>query len=107
MIPTWARVLAVLAIIGAAYWWIDRAGYQRGVEVTEARHAAQIAAIQRDLNAANREALQSSLDLESYRDAARILSEGIENEARADVDVCRVPKPASVQRLQRRWGATN
>lgn len=107
MIPFWAKALVVLAFLGGAYWWIDSQGYQRGVRVTEARHAAQVAAIQRDLDAANRENLQASLDLENYRDAARILAEGIENETRADIDVCRVPKPASVQRLQRRWGVPN
>ena len=107
MTPLWARVVAVLAVLGAAYWWVDRIGYQRGVAACEARHTAQVAAIQADLDKAAVQSRADAADLESYRDAARILAEGIENETRADVDVCRAPKPDSLRRLQRRWSVPN
>lgn len=106
MIPIWARVVAVIAILGSAYWWIDRTGYQRGVSVTEARHAAQVAAMQRDLDVANRETLQASLDLENWRDATRILTQEADNETLADTDRC-VPTAIELQRAKRRWGVPN
>ena len=102
-----ARWLALLVAVLALGVWIDHRGYQRGVAACEARHTAQVAAIQADLDKAAVQSRADAADLESYRDAARILAEGIENETRADVDVCRAPKPDSLRRLQRRWSVPN
>ena len=97
-------VLTMVAFLLGAYTWVEHRGYARGAEASEARHKAQVAAVQWELDKAAASLRTSTVDLERYRDAARILAQGVEDETRADVDVCRVPKPTSVQRLQRRWG---
>lgn len=70
-------VLAVLAVIGAVYLWIDRTAYQRGYAVAEARLAA-----------AQAESREATAKLETARLAAQAirdqLTRQLEDAARED-----------------------
>ena len=100
-------VVALIAVLGGVWWWIDRTGYQRGYAAAEAVQAAQTAAKQAQLDRAAIDMRNVAASLEAEREANRILAMGIENETRADVDVCRIPKPDSLRRIKGGWDAAN
>jgi len=99
---TWLRLAPyALALALAAGLWLH--GKATGVAQERAAQAEALAAVQADLDqvaAANRAAAAQLL---AARDAQAALSEALENEARADVDLCRVPADGSLRRLERRW----
>lgn len=98
----WLRLAPyALCLALAAGIWLH--GQAIGRAGAEAEQAASLAALQADLDrvaAGNRAA---AAELLAARSTQAALSEALENEARADVDHCRVPADGSLRRLERRW----
>lgn len=98
----WLRLAPyALAVALAGGLWLH--GQATGRAEAEAAQERALAAMQADLDqvaAANRAAAAQLL---AARDAQAALSEALENEARADRDLCRVPAAGSLRRLERRW----
>ena len=105
--PKLYGLLAFLAFIAAAYWWVDHHAYARGFAASEARHATQIAAIQRDLDQAATDLRTDAADLENYKDAARILAQEADNAITANPDPACVPSADELRRTKRRWGVSD
>jgi pantothenate synthetase len=102
-LPRLALSLApyALALALSAGLWLH--GRNTGLVQAEAAQARALAKLQADLDevgAANRAAAATIL---AAREAQATLSEALENEARANPDACRIPRPDSLRRLERRW----
>ena len=99
---TVAPGLAVLALLGAAYWL----GHGKGRAAERASMASEIAALELRLSSLSEANRKLAADLEQRRAAQAILVEEIENEARTDPDALRrVPSADSLRWLERRWGS--
>ena len=108
MIPLWARVIVPAVFLLGAYLWIDSRGYARGEAAAETRHLAEVAQMQEKLDQGAVEQQRLAADLESYKDAQRMLALEVEDEARNDpLAGGRVPTDDSVRRLKRRWQAAD
>jgi len=91
--------LVLIASHGASY------GYGRldGGRAAEARHAADQLRTQRELFRVAEDLSLRALDLDRAMDAQRTRAMEAEDAARANPDVCRLPAPDSLHRLDRRW----
>lgn len=103
-LPVLASVLAGGVVLSAFVGW---QGYLAGKSACEASNAAALRNTQSELFDVADQLSVTNARIVAQEAAQHALSEGIENEARHDVDPCRVPSDASLQRLQRRWGSTN
>jgi len=103
LMPSPWVILAAVALLSGSYAY----GRHGGVAATEARYVAAQQALQRDLFRAAELASAASAKLETYRADQAALARRAEDEARADVDPCRVPAAGSLRRLETRWRATN
>lgn len=105
--PSARFLLAVVAFVLIASGISGWQGYRAGKTFCEAANAAALHETQTDLFDVADQLSVTNARLVAQEAAQKAKSEGIENEARHDVDPCRVPSDASLQRLQRRWGSTN
>lgn len=101
-LPVLAYVVAGGVALSVFTGW---QGYRAGKAVCEAANAAALRDTQSDLFDVADQLSVTNARLVAQEAAQQALSEGIEDEARKDVDPCRVPSDASLQRLKRRWGA--
>jgi len=94
----------LVVALAAGALWLDRRAYWRGWDAHAARVAAETREKQQELfRLADRlsEAERQRAEMEEQLSSR---AREIEDEVRADTDVCRHVAPDSVRRLQRRWG---
>ncbi len=100
------RGLAAFALVAAFLLWFADRHYDRGFAAAEAERVAEIAAMQQRADAATAETRRQAGELESYRDAARMLAMETDNEILSDGNAC-VPTPDELQRARKRWASSD
>lgn len=106
LVSPWARWMAVFLVLSAGLIWFGHQQYDKGYAAAEAVRTAEIAAMQKRADAATDETRRQASELESYRDAARMLAMETDNEILADGNAC-VPTPDELQRARKRWASSD
>lgn len=100
------RGVAAFAVVAAFLLWFADRNFDRGYAAAEAKRVAEIAAMQARADAASDVTRRQAGELESYRDAARMLAMETDNEILADGNAC-VPTPDELQRARKRWAGSD
>ena len=103
--PLGRNVVLVLAAFALLLWFGNRK-YDEGHAAAEAEHAAEIVKMQINVDSATAITRRQASELESYRDAARMLAMETDNEILADGNAC-VPTPDELRRAKRRWAGSD
>ncbi|MEM7750431.1 MAG: hypothetical protein AAF346_19430 [Pseudomonadota bacterium] len=105
MIRGWVSGALGLALVAGAVV-LDHRAYHRGFDASEAKNEAALRSTQQQLDQAGREAAALERQLLAERAAREPEIRRLEDAARQDPDASsRSPSAASLQRLNRRWGA--
>ncbi|WP_092888296.1 hypothetical protein [Roseicitreum antarcticum] len=91
--------VAVAASYGATWWH----GLSTGIDRTEERYRAAQDKVQADLFRSAEALSIRALELEQLDADLSARAMEAEDAARRDPDVCRIPSPDSLRRLEERW----
>lgn len=100
------RGVLAFAAVGLFLLWFGDRQYDKGYAAAVADNQAVIEKIQIEVDQATAETRRQAGELESYRDAARMLAMETDNEILADGNAC-VPTPDELRRAKRRWSSSD
>jgi hypothetical protein len=105
MSPLGRGVLA-FAAVGLFLAWFGDKRYDSGFAAAEEKHASEIRLIQIEVDQATAVTQRQAVELEGYREAAKMLAMETDNEILADGNAC-VPTADELQRARRRWSSSD
>ena len=100
------RGLALVLALWAGLLWFGNAQYDKGYAAAVADQQAEIEAMQQRLDATSAVTRRQAGELESYREAAKMLAMESDNEILADGNAC-LPTPDELQRARTRWAGSD